>query len=494
MNESSEHAVHRAPAAAARARRRPSRTAEAAGTLATLARARRGATAIEYALILVAVLVMVASAYKAIGGRITVVTRVTTWVLGGQDASLASGPGGPAGPSDGVRPSAGGDEGAVASVFTSGTDGWVCDGRSCRPGSGQCFVAGTLVATPDGMRAIESIVPGDRVLSRDEETGEPSTRAVLRTFVRPARDLVDVRMARGGEDAAVVRSTAGHPYWTLAAGWTRADALGPGDVLLDPRGAEIRVASVTPRAGEEVVYNLEVEGTHTYFAGPDGAWVHNVNPNLASLPAPNLPADPATWTPQQAESLASYLHDRFYGSSNQSHQGTTVAVGVYQAQGGQVSVVVNVSGDSWGGAGLTQEQVLQLDQGRRMPLGNQPPPAMRAYLEQHGWLFTRENFHAETGLATYANMHGVHGVVAGVSRPYCTTGVCEGLMNQTFGPGRVGVRPTLPTSAQINDEANAAAAAAANGGGGAGPSGSGAGPSGSGAGPSGGAAAGGACN
>ncbi|WP_394840780.1 HINT domain-containing protein [Pendulispora brunnea] len=193
-------------------------------------------------------------------------------------------------------------------------DGWVCDATSCRPGSGQCFVAGTPVSTPEGARPIEQIVAGDRVLSRDEETGEFSTRAVLRTFVRPATGLVDVRMARGDESASDVRSTAGHPYWTLASGWTRADSLAPGD-----------------------------------------------------------------------------------------------------------------------------------------------------YLAAHGWGFTRENFHAETGLATYANMNNAHGLVAGVSRPFCNTGVCENLMGRTFGLGNVGVRQNVPSSAQINAQANAASASGSHG-------------------------------
>jgi hypothetical protein len=35
------------------------------------------------------------------------------------------------------------------------------------------------------------------------------------------------------------------------------------------------VAGVTERRGRFAVYNFEVEGTHTYHAGPGGRWVHN---------------------------------------------------------------------------------------------------------------------------------------------------------------------------------------------------------------------------
>jgi hypothetical protein len=46
-----------------------------------------------------------------------------------------------------------------------------------------CFVAGTMVQTPDGPKAIETIRVGDLVLTRDEETGEQCAKAVLETFV-----------------------------------------------------------------------------------------------------------------------------------------------------------------------------------------------------------------------------------------------------------------------------------------------------------------------
>ncbi|WP_394829385.1 polymorphic toxin-type HINT domain-containing protein [Pendulispora albinea] len=451
--------------------------------VAGLVRDVRGVSSVEYALVLLAILLAAGGAYRLLGQHGGIAADKATATLLGRNPTSNPGNGGAGGSggsssTGGNFPGSGGGGGAGGGGSAGGGaggggggaagDGWVCDTTSCRPGSGQCFVAGTLVATPEGARPIEQLVAGDRVLSRDEETGEFSARAVVRTFVRPATGLVDVHMARGDEGGTDVRSTAGHPYWTLAAGWTRADSLAPGDILLDPRGAEIRVVAVTPRAGEELVYNLEVEGTHTYFAGLAGAWVHNVNPNLAHLPPPNLPADPATWTPQQAESLASYLHDRFYGSSNQSHQGTTVAVGVYRLPNGQTSVIVNVSGDSWGGAGRTSDQILQNDQSGRLPLGNQPPPAMRDYLAQNGWGYMRENFHAETGLATYGNMNNAQGVVAGVSRPFCNTGVCESLMDQTFGLANVGVRQNVPSSTQINAQADQIAAAAAGGGGGGG--------------------------
>ncbi len=156
-------------------------------------------------------------------------------------------------------------------------DGAGCTGLQCAPGSGNCFVAGTPVETPDGLRAIEELKAGDLVLSRDEKTGAVSAEPLLHTYVRLAPSLVDVRItdADGLED--VVRSTPEHRFWTLDRGWTEAGSLAPGEALLDADGRELAVVSVTPVPQEAIVYNFEVDVTHTYFVGTLRALVHNAH-------------------------------------------------------------------------------------------------------------------------------------------------------------------------------------------------------------------------
>src|SRR5690242_19223880 len=61
-------------------------------------------------------------------------------------------------------------------------------------GSSYCFVAGTLVATPDGERPIEEIRAGDRVLTRDERSGEVTVRRAIATSITPDARLVEVRI------------------------------------------------------------------------------------------------------------------------------------------------------------------------------------------------------------------------------------------------------------------------------------------------------------
>lgn len=55
----------------------------------------------------------------------------------------------------------------------------------------------------------------------------------------------------------------------------RAQDLLPGDEVFTSRGGWARIGSGTWLAREQLVYNFEVEGSHTYFVGETGTWVHN---------------------------------------------------------------------------------------------------------------------------------------------------------------------------------------------------------------------------
>lgn len=138
--------------------------------------------------------------------------------------------------------------------------------------SKSCFVAGTLVATPEGARPIEQVRVGDEVLSLDERTAQLAFKHVEKTFVTPDAALVEVRIR---EQSEAIRATPGHLFFTLDRGWIEAQALSPDEPLVDASGATLHVAHVARLAAREVVYNVEVEDTHTYFVGSARVWVHN---------------------------------------------------------------------------------------------------------------------------------------------------------------------------------------------------------------------------
>ena len=136
-----------------------------------------------------------------------------------------------------------------------------------------CFVAGTTVATAEGEKPIEEVREGDWVQTRMEghPMQAPQIGTVTRIFRSIAPAIVWISLANG----STLGITPGHEVWTVREGWTNAGLLRPGDAFLDATGASVEVTSVCHDPTPMEVYNLEVYGTFTYFAG--GVWVHNLS-------------------------------------------------------------------------------------------------------------------------------------------------------------------------------------------------------------------------
>jgi RHS repeat-associated protein len=147
-----------------------------------------------------------------------------------------------------------------------------CVGGAC------CFAAGTLIATEAGERPIEDIAIGDRVLSRDPDTGETSMREVV--WLKPPLVTGIVRVTVRDEDGHEedIRTTTEHVFWTENHGWIRVAELTPGDGLVSASGHHLSVGAVQQTVDQERVYNFAVDGTHTYFVAHAQVWVHNEGP------------------------------------------------------------------------------------------------------------------------------------------------------------------------------------------------------------------------
>ena len=137
-----------------------------------------------------------------------------------------------------------------------------------------CFVAGTLILTAAGLRAIESIRAGDRVLATDPESGVTEEKVVVETYVRETGRLVHLRV--GGE---LISTTPNHPFWVRGRGFFSAGELQAGEELLTAAGEGCRIENVRQEIVEspERVYNFQVEGFHSYHVGSIGVLVHNAD-------------------------------------------------------------------------------------------------------------------------------------------------------------------------------------------------------------------------
>ncbi|MCA9171799.1 MAG: Hint domain-containing protein, partial [Planctomycetales bacterium] len=131
------------------------------------------------------------------------------------------------------------------------------------PGGGrrhECFVAGTLVRTQAGLRPIEQIAVGDRVLAQDVETGELAYKLVRGTTVRPPTAMRQISI---GSESFI--STMGHLYWVEDKGWRMARNLEVGDRLHTVAG--MLSIEALEDAGDATAYNLIVDDFDTYFVG-----------------------------------------------------------------------------------------------------------------------------------------------------------------------------------------------------------------------------------
>ncbi|OWK41010.1 hypothetical protein FRUB_04902 [Fimbriiglobus ruber] len=129
-----------------------------------------------------------------------------------------------------------------------------------------CFAGGTQIRTPDGLRVIESLRAGDRVLSRDEHNpaGKVEPKVIEEVF---ARTGLVWEICLGGH---TFRTTAEHPFYAWDRGWTAAHLLGAGDSVLTEDGQWVAVGGSRDAGVAEMVFNFRVADYHTYFVGVKG--------------------------------------------------------------------------------------------------------------------------------------------------------------------------------------------------------------------------------
>jgi hypothetical protein len=142
-----------------------------------------------------------------------------------------------------------------------------------------CFVAGTLVDTPDGPVAIETLSAGQWVLARfGADTAAPRPYQILEARRGVARVFVHVRTESGE-----VTATRGHPFHVVGRGWTEARHLAVGDLLTTIEGPPIAVAALRTeeRAEDVATYNLHVDEVSSYFVrAGNSVLVHNDGVNF----------------------------------------------------------------------------------------------------------------------------------------------------------------------------------------------------------------------
>jgi predicted phage tail protein len=134
-------------------------------------------------------------------------------------------------------------------------------------GGGGCFLGHTLVRTPDGECQIDQLKPGDQVLSFDDH-GIIKAGTVLKVHEHENERVIRYGLWGG----TFLDATPNHWVLNQFNAFVEIGTLGADDCLVDENNHLRPIVSKTDLCNG-TVYNLTVEGHHTFIAG--GIRVHN---------------------------------------------------------------------------------------------------------------------------------------------------------------------------------------------------------------------------
>ena len=147
-----------------------------------------------------------------------------------------------------------------------------------------CFVAGTMIDTPNGPVQIEQLQVGQSVYAYDTEKDKLVESVVARVWVHHQK-LFRTLLLPDGRTLGV---TENHPvYSATQKRYVPAGTLGPGTSLIRMQGANAQASvaldvlpdGLSAAIGRATVYNIEVADYHNYFA--EGVLVHNKSPDAS---------------------------------------------------------------------------------------------------------------------------------------------------------------------------------------------------------------------
>ncbi|WKX76190.1 polymorphic toxin-type HINT domain-containing protein [Zobellia laminariae] len=138
-----------------------------------------------------------------------------------------------------------------------------------------CFLAGTIVHTPNGNIEIEKIKIGDEVFVYNFKDSKVNTRKVSKLYNNWTQRYFEINT--DGENQ--ILATSRHLFWVdNEKKWIPAKSITSG---MNFRGLDNEIVPVKDvketKNIELPTYNLEVEDIHNYFVGLNGILVHNQN-------------------------------------------------------------------------------------------------------------------------------------------------------------------------------------------------------------------------
>jgi RHS repeat-associated protein len=141
---------------------------------------------------------------------------------------------------------------------------------------GCSFTADAQVALSDGSTvAISALRPGDSVLAYDPTTGKTGPHTVTAVMVN--QDPATEHLAL---DTGSIETTPNHPFFTADRGWVLAGDLKIGEKIRTADGTDATVVSFTIDDHPAAMWDITVQGAHSFFVGDGRVLVHNCGPTI----------------------------------------------------------------------------------------------------------------------------------------------------------------------------------------------------------------------
>lgn len=110
-----------------------------------------------------------------------------------------------------------------------------------------CFVAGTMVLTVTGLRAIETIKAGEKVIATNPKTNQTEEKTVVETYINQTECIVHLRIKN-----EVIDTTKNHPFYVKGKGFIVACDLTKGDEIMNSSGGSYPVEQIEFEEKEEI--------------------------------------------------------------------------------------------------------------------------------------------------------------------------------------------------------------------------------------------------
>lgn len=141
--------------------------------------------------------------------------------------------------------------------------------------SRQCLPTGTMVNTPDGIKAIEDFQPGDKVWSYDLENSKKERDTVYDAWQSGERDCVTFKL----RDTRNFTVGENHPFYVEGKGFVKAKDLEKGDEIKSQQllGVSINsqdsIVESVEKSKPQMCYDISVDKNENFFV--DGLLTHN---------------------------------------------------------------------------------------------------------------------------------------------------------------------------------------------------------------------------